>query len=127
MKQASSFSLKERGRSFGFAFAGIIQFFRSEHNAWLHLVATVIVFSAAYFFSITGMQLAALAIVTGFVWVTEIINTAIEKAMDFISTERHPAIKYIKDLSAAAVLLAAISALVTGAIIFIPKITGSLL
>jgi diacylglycerol kinase len=56
------------------------------------------------------------------VWVAEIFNTAIEKTMDFISRERHPQIKLIKDLAAAAVLVTAFSALITGAIIFIPKL-----
>jgi diacylglycerol kinase (ATP) len=122
MKHANSISIKARGKSFGFAFEGIIQFFKSEHNAWLHLVATVLVFTAAFLFSVSSIEMLALVFATGFVWVTEIINTAIEKAIDFISTEKHPSIKYIKDLSAAAVLVAAFTAIITGAIIFIPKI-----
>ena len=57
-----------------------------------------------------------------FVWVTEMINTAIEKAMDFISTERHEQIRNIKDMAAGAVLIASITAVIVGSIIFIPKI-----
>ena len=58
----------------------------------------------------------------GFVWTTEIINTAIEKIMNLISEEQRPEIRIIKDMSAAAVLIAAIAALVTGCIVFIPKL-----
>ena len=58
----------------------------------------------------------------GFVWVAELFNTAIEKIMDFISKEQHPKIKLIKDLSAAAVLVAAMVAFITGCIVFIPKL-----
>ena len=56
------------------------------------------------------------------VWTAEIFNTAIEKTMDFISREKHPQIKLVKDLAAAAVLITAVSAIIVGAIIFIPKL-----
>ena len=59
---------------------------------------------------------------TGLVWVTEILNTCLEKLADFITLEQHPHIKYIKDLAAGAVLVAAIIAVVTGLLIFIPKV-----
>ena len=68
------------------------------------------------------MELLALVIVTGGVWITELINTAIEHIMDMISPEKHPEVKYIKDLAAAAVLMAAIVALTTGSIVLLPKI-----
>jgi diacylglycerol kinase (ATP) len=68
------------------------------------------------------MEIIALVFAVGFVWVAEMFNTCIEHIMDFISTEKKPAIKFIKDLSAGAVLVAAITALITGSIIFIPKI-----
>ena len=56
------------------------------------------------------------------VWMAELFNTAIEKTMDFISKEAHPQIKLVKDLAAAAVLIAAIAAVLVGALIFIPKL-----
>ena len=56
------------------------------------------------------------------VLVTEMINTAIERAMDFITMDRHPYIKAIKDIAAGAVLVASICALLTGLFIFLPKI-----
>lgn len=67
-------------------------------------------------------EAVALIIVTGFVWVAELFNTVVERIMDFISGQRNPDIKIIKDLAAGGVLLSAITALVTGAIIFIPKL-----
>jgi len=63
--------------------------------------------------------------VIGLVWVTELINTCLEKMMDFVSKERHPDIKFIKDVSAAAVLVAAITSVAVGCFIFIPKIMYS--
>ena len=64
----------------------------------------------------------ALIIVMALVWMAELFNTALEKIMDFISTEHHPQIKLIKDLAAAAVLIAAVAAFLVGCFVFIPKL-----
>jgi len=66
--------------------------------------------------------LLALVFAIGFVWVTEMFNTCIERVMDYVSDQRHKDIKFIKDLAAGAVLVAAITALVVGAVVFIPKL-----
>lgn len=121
-KQPQSFSLWARGTSIKYAYEGLLAFFTREHNAIVHLFFTIAVFGAAIFFRITGMELIALILATGFVWVAEIFNTAIEAAMDHLSPEKHPRVKFIKDVSAAAVLVAAATAMVVGLFIFIPKI-----
>ncbi len=122
MVNQKSFSWRARLGSFRYAFSGLVRFFFEEHNAVLHLLATVTVGIMIIFFKISGAELLALVMVTGGVWITELINTAIEKIMDHLSPEQHPRVKYIKDLAAAAVLVAAAVALITGAIIFIPKL-----
>ncbi len=118
----TKFSIKARIKSFEYAFAGIKSFFYSQHNAWIHLLATAVVLFLAIVFHVSNAEAMALTGAVGFVWVSELFNTAIEKIMDFISVERNPKIKLIKDISAAAVLVAAITALVVGCIVFIPKI-----
>jgi diacylglycerol kinase (ATP) len=115
------FSTRARLKSFVYAWNGIIHFFRKEHNAQLHLVSTIVVIALSFYLKVSSAEAIFLAFAIGFVWVTEMINTAIEKAMDFISLEKHHQIKLVKDLAAGAVLIASITALVTGAIIFIPK------
>jgi diacylglycerol kinase len=60
----------------------------------------------------------------GMVWAAEIFNTSIERIMDYLSKEKQPAIKIIKDLAAAAVLVTALTALLVGAFVFIPKIVA---
>jgi diacylglycerol kinase (ATP) len=117
-----SFSWRRRGESFRYAFTGLRSALRTEHNMWLHFAATigVIILSIAY--SVTLLEAGILIISISLVWMAELFNTCIEKIMDFISTEKHPKIKLIKDLSAAAVLIGAIASLVMGSIIFIPKI-----
>ena len=118
----SPFSIKARFRSFVFAWNGIIQFFKKEHNAQLHLASSVLVTALAICLGVNATEAVLLAFAMGFVWVAEMINTAIEKAMDFINPERNNQVKLIKDLAAGAVLVASITAVITGSIIFIPKL-----
>jgi diacylglycerol kinase len=120
--KAKSFSYRSRLLSIRYALNGLWKFFREEHNAWIHLIATITVFAFAFYFNIRGGELIALVVVAGMVWIAETFNTVVEKIMDHITPERHPAVEFIKDLSAGAVLLSAITALITGAIVFIPKI-----
>jgi len=85
-------------------------------------LATVIVIVAAIFFRVTPTESILLSLAVGLVWITEMINTCIERVMNFISTEDHPEIRYIKDVSAAAVLISSLTALIVGSIIILPKI-----
>ena len=118
----TKFFVKARFKSFTYAFEGIKNFVSNQHNTWIHLLATVVVISLSVVFHISNSEAVALIFAVGFVWVSELFNTVIEKIMDFISLEGNPQIKLIKDISAAAVLISAITALAAGCIIFIPKI-----
>ena len=120
--ERKKFSWKERGNSFTYAWDGIKAVFRTEHNTWIHLALTVVALLLGFILKISRGEFLVLLIVMTMVWTAEIFNTALEKTMDFISKEKHPQIKLVKDLAAAAVLLTALSALVAGAIIFIPKL-----
>lgn len=121
-QKSSKFSWKARLKSFVFAWRGIIDFFRTEHNAQIHLAVTIIVIVLSIFFRVNKTETIAIIFSVAMVWVTEMVNTTIEKTMDFISLQKHPQIKVIKDLSAGAVLIASLAAVVVGCIIFIPKI-----
>src|SRR5207249_7324222 len=121
-EQSNSFSIKARLKSFRYAFEGLNRFFATQHNAIIHLFITITVLAAAMFFSVTKGELIAIILATGFVWTTELFNTAVEKLCDMVSKDHHPSIKFIKDVSAAAVLISALAAFLTGAIIFLPKI-----
>jgi diacylglycerol kinase (ATP) len=120
--ETQKFSIRSRIKSFTYAGAGISQFLRREHNAWIHLAATIGVLIAAVVLKVSPLEAVALVSVIGLVWVTEMLNTCLEKTADLISPEDHPEIKFIKDLAAGAVLVAAITAVIIGLIIFIPKI-----
>lgn len=118
----SSFSFAARIRSFGYAINGIIAFIKSEHNAWLHLAATIVVISMGIIFSINAMEWVAICIVMGMVWITEMINTCVEKIMDELTNEKRPSIAFIKDVAAGAVLTAAILAVIVAVFVFGNKI-----
>jgi len=115
------FSILKRLKSFKYAFNGLRILIKEEHNARIHLFATICVVIAGFFFRISPLEWIAIVFSIGLVFSLEIINSSIENIADFISPERNDKIKKIKDLSASAVLISAITALIIGLIIFIPK------
>jgi diacylglycerol kinase (ATP) len=120
--ERQKFSIRSRIKSFYYAGAGIGGFLWREHNAWIHLAATIGVVIAAWVLNVSHLEAVVLTLVIGLVWITEMLNTCLERMADLISKELHPDIKFIKDLAAGAVLVAAVVAVITGLIIFIPKI-----
>jgi diacylglycerol kinase len=121
MKQ-QRFLISKRLKSFKYAFNGLRILIKEEHNARIHLFATICVIIAGLFFNISMNEWIGVIFSIGLVFSLEIINSSIENIADFISPEKHEMIKRIKDLSASGVLISAITALIIGLIIFIPKI-----
>lgn len=120
--KSNEFSLSGRLKSFRFAGAGIFSFLQKEHNAWLHFMATVSVITLGILIGITRHEWMAVIFAIGLVWVSEMFNTCIEKLLDFLSPGYHLQVKFIKDMAAGAVLIAALVALAVGMIVFIPYI-----
>jgi len=119
MKNASVYkSLK----SFAYAFNGLKIMFKEEFNAWIHLIIIVFVAVMGFVFDISSSEWIYISLSIGLVFSLEIINTAIEFLADFVSPDKHLAIKKVKDLAASAVLFASLAALVVGIIVFLPKI-----
>lgn len=115
------FSLMERFRSFVYAGRGLRLLFH-EHNTWIHLTATFCVVVVGFWVSLSFVQWAIAIILLGGVWIAEALNTAIERLCDHVTPEQHPEIGRIKDIAAAAVLMAAITAVAAGLCIFVPAI-----
>lgn len=118
--QTEKFSLRRRAKSFHFACDGLVQFFTTQHNAIIHAVATVVVIVLAVVIQLPVTQLLFILFSVGLVWMAELFNTAIEQLCDMVCPQQHPKIKFIKDVSAAAVLVTAAVALISACIIFIP-------
>lgn len=107
-------------RSFRFAIWGIFSVFRSENNMKVHLLATVCVVGAGVFFRIQAYDWLWIALAVGMVWITEMINTAIEKLVDLCSPNFNPIAGAVKDVAAGAVLIAALLSILIGGVVFWP-------
>ena len=95
---------------------------REEHNAWIHVVITICVVIAGFLLQISLFEWIAVVLCVGLVFALELVNSAIENMSDFVSPEKNDIIKKVKDLLAAAVLVAAICSVIIGLIIFLPKL-----
>ncbi|WP_236978445.1 diacylglycerol kinase family protein [Membranihabitans maritimus] len=104
------------------AIDGLWKFFFSGVHARIHLSSAVIVILLGLYFDLLPWEWVALLIAIAMVVQAEIFNTVLEEFMDFEHPGYHSKIKYMKDLSSAAVLVCAVFAFVIGLIIFIPKI-----
>jgi diacylglycerol kinase (ATP) len=122
MKSSKPFSIQARRNSFVYAFNGLKTFIHTEPQAIIHLLAIVVVTFVGYFFKISQTEWFVIVLSIGLVLVAEIVNTAIEKLTDMVSPEINPKAKVVKDLAAGAVLMASITALVIGLLVFFPKI-----
>ncbi|MEP7277908.1 MAG: diacylglycerol kinase family protein [Bacteroidota bacterium] len=118
--ETEKFSVSKRAKSFRYAFQGLRQFFATQHNALIHAAATVLVVIGSIALHLPLSKLLFIIVAVGLVWVAELFNTAIEKLCDIVCPQQDPRIKFIKDVSAAAVLITAVIAVATAGIIFIP-------
>jgi diacylglycerol kinase (ATP) len=118
----SRFSLTDRLRSFGFAFKGLGYVLRTQHNAWIHLVASGVVVGIALFLDLSRTDWCWLILAMGAVWCAEAFNTALEELANAVDSEPNPMIGRAKDAAAAAVLIAALAAAIIGVIILGPPL-----
>ncbi|WP_047981463.1 diacylglycerol kinase family protein [Ornithinibacillus contaminans] len=113
---------KKKRIGFVYAINGLREVFQSELNFRLHTLSTLLVVIAGILVKLSTIEWVAVCFAIGLVLMAEVMNTAIEAIIDYVKPERHPIAKKIKDIAAAAVLIASITALVIGLIIFLPKL-----
>ena len=120
-KKENPFSIGSRLKSFAHAFAGLWDMLATEHNAWIHALATFLALDFAWWLGIDqeGFVLIVIAIVI--VWVAEVFNTVLEIMANLVVGERYSkTVKRAKDIAAAAVLIASIGAVIVGVTILGP-------
>lgn len=115
-----TFSIWARLKSFRFAFEGLAFMLRTQHNAWLHLIATLVVIAAGFFLQVRAGDWRWLVAAVTLVWLAEALNTAFEHLCDAVRPEFHISVKRAKDIAAAAVLICAIGAAAIGALTLLP-------
>ena len=108
--------------SFNFAFEGIIHTLRTQRNMRIHLAVAFIVIVTALIVNVTKLELIALLISITFVLIAEMINTAVEAAIDIATTSFDPMAKLAKDIAAGAVLIASVNAIAVGYLVFAGKV-----
>jgi diacylglycerol kinase (ATP) len=110
--------------SFNFAFEGIIHVLRTQRNMRIHFLAAVVVLVAALAVGVSKLELIALLLAIAFVFITEMINSALEQAIDVATTSFDPLAKLAKDIAAGAVLIATVNAIAIGYLVFSGQIAA---
>lgn len=104
--------------SFNFAFEGIIHVLRTQRNMRIHFAVATLVLVAALFSGVDKLELIALLLAIAFVLIAEMLNTAVEAAIDVATTSFDPMAKLAKDIAAGAVLIATGVAVAVGYLVF---------
>ena len=109
-------------RSFGYAFEGLVAILRTTPNFWLHIAAAAFALFLCVALGLPAAEIALVVLLIALVLVVETFNTALEALADVASPTYHPLVKRAKDISAAAVLLAALAAVGIAGLLFLPRL-----
>ena len=121
-KKHEIFSVKKRLLSFKYAFRGIGFMIQTQHNAWIHLIATIIVIFLGVTLKVSLTEWCLLIFAIGMVLSSELFNTSIEFLTDLLSPEYQKKASLAKDIAAGAVLISAIASAIIGLIVFLPRV-----
>jgi len=113
-------------QSFRYAFAGLWYALRTQRNARIHLLAAVAVTAMGLWLRLDAVRWAVLVLTISLVFFAEMVNTVVEAIVDLVTPEYHPLAKVAKDVSAGAVLVTAMAAVVVGLLILGPPLLARL-
>ena len=111
-----------RTGSFKPAFDGMLHVFRTQPNSWVHAIISIAVIAAGIWVGLDLTAWALIVLAMALVWVSEFANTAVEAVVDVASPDHHPSAKVAKDVSAAAVVIAALAAVILGVLVLGPPL-----
>ena len=114
--------MKNRLRAFSYALSGLNTFFTETFHAKVHLFAALAAVALGFWLNVSSVEWVVLLLCIALVLIAEAINSALEYLVDMVQPEEHPLAKKVKDVAAAAVLIAAIFSVIIATIIFIPKL-----
>lgn len=109
-------------KSFTYALQGIWYLFFYHRNMRIIFLFGILAIGLGFFLKLKGIELVALSITITFVFIAEMLNTAIELLVDLFTDKYHPLLKVILDISAAVVLIASINAVAVGYVLFARKL-----
>ncbi|HLR54642.1 MAG TPA: diacylglycerol kinase family protein [Pseudogracilibacillus sp.] len=113
---------KKRGIGLKHALNGVKEAFKKEKNFKIHVCVAVVIIVVSFYLQLSKLEWLFILFSIQSVLVTELINSVIERIIDYLKPAYHPKAKLIKDIAAAVVLITAICSIIIGGIIFIPKI-----
>jgi diacylglycerol kinase len=122
VKTRKEFSVRDRLRSLKYAFRGVAVVLRTQHNAWIHFLCSVLAFLLSYWLEIGRIKFCIVILAVATVWAAEALNTACEILVNMVSPRFSQRAGRVKDIGAAAVLMTSIGALVVGLVIFGPPL-----
>lgn len=111
-----------RIRAFGYAFSGWWYVIRTQRNAWIHAIISILVIILCFFLNLPARDWAVIILTIAMVWISEFLNTALEAVVDLSMPMHHPLARVGKDVGAAAVLISAITAVLVGLLIIGPAL-----
>jgi len=114
--------IKSRTKAFGYAFAGWWYVIRTQRNAWIHALISIAVLVVGLWVQLPLQGWAFIIIAFAFVWIAEFLNTALEAVVDLATQDNHPLARVGKDVGAAAVLIAALTAIIIGLFVLGPPL-----
>jgi diacylglycerol kinase (ATP) len=114
--------LKRTLRSFAFAFAGLATMARTQPNFVVHLAAMCLALGLGAVLGLSALEFAVLVVMIAVVLAAECVNTALEALCDVASPGYNPLVKRAKDVSAGAVLIAALASVVVAVLLFVPHL-----
>lgn len=114
--------LSGRIKSVRFAFLGALKLLRTEHSVMVQFGIGLLITAAGILLKISVTEWMMQTFAIGLVMSIEGLNTAVEKIADFIHPQYHEKIGFIKDIAAGAVFFAALTAIIVGAFIYVPKL-----
>ncbi len=115
--------LRSRGRAFRYAFAGWWFVIRTQRNAWIHTLVSIVVIVLSLWLHITRRDWAIILLAIALVWIAEFLNTALEAVVDLASNHEHHELARVgKDVGAAAVLIAALASVLIGLLVLGPPL-----
>lgn len=118
--------LRTRLYSFRYALSGWAYVIKSQRNAWIHAVFSVLVLLASIWLRLSLVKLSVIILTIALVWTAEFLNTALEAVVDLASPQNHPLAKAGKDVGAAAVLIAALASVLIGLLLLGPPLVAKL-
>lgn len=111
-------------RSFGYAAEGLAVMLRTQPNFVVHTIVAILALTLAAILGLSPVEFTVILLTIALVLVVECLNTALETLCDLVSPGVHPLVKRSKDISAAAVLVAALGAVGVAIVVFGPHLAG---